>query len=70
MYLFKNNPKINLYYTDTDSIYTDSDIDESFIHNKELVNILFPKFNSKTFQIFLDRVLLNLIIFFKGIIAK
>jgi hypothetical protein len=28
---FKNNPKINLYYTDTDSIYTDSDIDESFI---------------------------------------
>ena len=33
---FKNNPKINLYYTDTDSIYTDSYIDESFIHNKEL----------------------------------
>jgi hypothetical protein len=33
---FKNNPKINLYYTDTDSIYTDSDIDSSFIHNKQL----------------------------------
>jgi len=33
---FKNNPKINLYYSDTDSIYTDSDIDESFISNKIL----------------------------------
>jgi hypothetical protein len=33
---FKNNPKINLYYTDTDSIYTDSDIDESFIDSKVL----------------------------------
>ena len=33
---FKNNPKINLYYTDTDSIYTDSDLDESFISNKIL----------------------------------
>jgi DNA polymerase elongation subunit (family B) len=28
---FKNNLKINLYYTDTDSIYTDSDIAESFL---------------------------------------
>jgi hypothetical protein len=28
---FKNNPKINLYYTDTDSIYTDSDIDPNYI---------------------------------------
>jgi hypothetical protein len=28
---FKNNPDINLYYTDTDSIYTDSDIDKSFL---------------------------------------
>jgi len=28
---FKNNPKINLYYTDTDSVYTDSELDESFI---------------------------------------
>jgi DNA polymerase type B, organellar and viral len=28
---FKNNPKINLYYTDTDSIYTDSDLDDNFI---------------------------------------
>jgi DNA polymerase elongation subunit (family B) len=33
---FKNNPKINLYYTDTDSIYTDSDLDESFINKKIL----------------------------------
>lgn len=33
---FKNNLKINLYYTDTDSIYTDSDLDESFISNKLL----------------------------------
>jgi hypothetical protein len=33
---FKNNPKINLYYTDTDSAYTDSDIDESLISDKEL----------------------------------
>jgi len=31
MTIFKNNPKINLYYTDTDSIYTDSELDESFI---------------------------------------
>jgi hypothetical protein len=28
---FKNNPKINLYYSDTDSIYIDSELDESFI---------------------------------------
>jgi hypothetical protein len=33
---FKNNPKINLYYSDTDSIYTDSELDESFIDSKEL----------------------------------
>jgi hypothetical protein len=33
---FKNNPKINLYYTDTDSAYTDSEIDESLIDNKVL----------------------------------
>jgi DNA polymerase elongation subunit (family B) len=33
---FKNNPKINLYYTDTDSIYTDSEIDSSFIDSKVL----------------------------------
>jgi hypothetical protein len=28
---FKNNPDINLYYTDTDSIYTDSDLDHKFL---------------------------------------
>jgi hypothetical protein len=33
---FKNNPLINLYYSDTDSIYTDSDLDESFIDDKIL----------------------------------
>jgi hypothetical protein len=33
---FKNNPKINLYYTDTDSIYTDSKLDESLISNNKL----------------------------------
>jgi len=35
---FKNNPKINLYYTDTDSIYVDesSEIDASLIDNKML----------------------------------
>jgi len=35
---FKNNPKINLYYSDTDSIYVDEDseIDPSFIDNKML----------------------------------
>ena len=36
MSYFKNNPKINLYYTDTDSIYTDSDIDSIMIHEKTL----------------------------------
>jgi hypothetical protein len=35
---FKNNPKINLYYSDTDSIYVDenSDIDIGLIDNKIL----------------------------------
>jgi hypothetical protein len=36
MSMFKNNPKINLYYTDTDSIYTDSEIDSIFIDDKIL----------------------------------
>lgn len=36
MSLFKNNPNIRLFYTDTDSIYTDSDIEESFIDSKIL----------------------------------
>jgi hypothetical protein len=36
MSIFKNNPKINLFYSDTDSIYTNSNIDSSFIHNKQL----------------------------------
>jgi hypothetical protein len=33
---FKNNPNINLYYSDTDSIYTDSKLDNSFIDSKVL----------------------------------
>jgi DNA polymerase elongation subunit (family B) len=33
---FKNNPKINLYYTDTDSIYTDSELEKYFISEKIL----------------------------------
>src|SRR5882757_5320357 len=33
---FKNNPEINLYYTDTDSVYTDSNVDHSFIDDKVL----------------------------------
>jgi DNA polymerase elongation subunit (family B) len=33
---FKNNPNIRLFYTDTDSIYTDSVLDPSFISSKIL----------------------------------
>jgi DNA polymerase elongation subunit (family B) len=33
---FKNNPDIKLYYTDTDSVYTDSEIDKNLIDNKVL----------------------------------
>jgi len=33
---FKNNPDINLYYTDTDSIYTDSDVEPSLIDSQVL----------------------------------
>ena len=33
---FKNNPDINLYYTDTDSIYTDSVLNDYFINEKLL----------------------------------
>jgi hypothetical protein len=33
---FKNNKNINLYYTDTDSIYTDSKIDPIHIDDKVL----------------------------------
>jgi hypothetical protein len=33
---FKNNPNINLYYSDTDSIYTDSNIDSTLVDNKIL----------------------------------
>ena len=33
---FKNNPNINLYYTDTDSIFVDSPLDLSLISETEL----------------------------------
>jgi len=33
---FKNNPNINLYYTDTDSVYTDSVLGDYFVDNKIL----------------------------------
>jgi hypothetical protein len=33
---FKNNKDINLYYTDTDSIYTDSDLNSNLIDSKLL----------------------------------
>jgi hypothetical protein len=33
---FKNNPNIRLFYTDTDSIYIDSELDESVIDSKTL----------------------------------
>lgn len=33
---FKNNPNINLYYTDTDSAYTDKPLDPSLIDDKML----------------------------------
>nr|YP_009487200.1 hypothetical protein [Russula abietina]AWB36102.1 hypothetical protein [Russula abietina] len=33
---FKNNPNINLFYTDTDSIYTDSELDSKFLCDKTL----------------------------------
>ena len=33
---FKNNKNINLYYSDTDSIFTDSELDESLIDSKVL----------------------------------
>jgi hypothetical protein len=31
---FKNNPEYNLYYTDTDSIFIDSDLDSKFVNNE------------------------------------
>jgi len=33
---FKNNPKFNLFYTDTDSVYIDKPLTEEFISNTEL----------------------------------
>ena len=49
---FKNNEDINLYYSDTDSIYTDSKIDDSFIDNK----VFFFSSLLKSLKIFLFRV--------------
>jgi DNA polymerase type B, organellar and viral len=47
MTIFKNNPKINLYYTDTDSAYTDSNIDESLICNKTLGKLKLENVSTK-----------------------
>src|SRR4029077_18974586 len=46
---FKNNHKIRLYYTDTDSIYVDadSDIDISFIDNKILGKLKLENYYEK-----------------------
>ena len=45
---FKNNPKINLYYTDTDSIYTDSELDESLISETSLGKLKLENVCNKT----------------------
>jgi hypothetical protein len=47
MTFFKNNPKINLYYTDTDSAYTDSYIDENLICNKTLGKLKLENVSTK-----------------------
>jgi len=46
---FKNNPKIILYYTDTDSIYVDEDseIDKSLIDNKVLGKLKLENYYDK-----------------------
>ena len=31
---FKNNPDYNLYYTDTDSIFIDKDLDKNLLNNE------------------------------------
>ena len=31
---FKNNPNIRLYYTDTDSIFIDSDLSDDLVNNE------------------------------------
>lgn len=36
MTIFKNNPLINLYYSDTDSIYVDKPLSKEFINSKIL----------------------------------
>jgi len=47
MTIFKNNPKINLYYTDTDSAYTDSDIDDALICDKTLGKLKLENISKK-----------------------
>jgi hypothetical protein len=36
MSIFKNNPDFNLYYTDTDSVFTDKPLDDSLINSNVL----------------------------------
>jgi len=45
---FKNNKLIKLYYTDTDSIYTDSNIDLTMISEKTLGKLKLENVCSKT----------------------
>nr|YP_009487321.1 hypothetical protein [Russula virescens]AWB36223.1 hypothetical protein [Russula virescens] len=44
---FKNNSKIRLFYTDTDSIYTDSEIDSSYVDPKLLGKLKLEYFCEK-----------------------
>jgi len=44
---FKNNPNINLYYSDTDSVFTDSDLDAFFIDDKILGKLKLETQNKK-----------------------
>jgi hypothetical protein len=44
---FKNNPNINLYYSDTDSIYTDSELDEKFLSETILGKLKLETQNKK-----------------------
>jgi DNA polymerase type B, organellar and viral len=44
---FKNNPKINLYYTDTDSAYTDSELDDDLISSTVLGKLKLENISDK-----------------------
>ena len=44
---FKNNPNFNLYYSDTDSIYIDKELDSNLISNNELGKLKLEKVLSR-----------------------